>query len=65
MNGTRLAQSEYAQQSIVMLFGQLLRQVEEAGLTHTYLVVVRFCKHENMDSLVLRYWITGASPCEE
>jgi hypothetical protein len=39
MSGQRLTQSEYALQQIVMLFGELLTQLKEARLTHTYHVV--------------------------
>jgi hypothetical protein len=42
MSGQRLTQSEYALQSIVELFGNLLIQLEEAHLTHTYQVVFTF-----------------------
>jgi hypothetical protein len=36
MSGRHLTQSEYALQRIVELFGDLLIQLEEAHLTHTY-----------------------------
>jgi len=65
MSGRHLTQSEYALQQVVVLFGDLLSQLEEARLTHTYQVVFRFCKLEGIDYLVLRYLNTGASPFEE
>jgi len=65
MSGQRLTQSEYALQQIVVLFGKLLSQLAEAGLTLTYHDVFRFCKLENIDYVVLRYLNTGTSPFEE
>jgi hypothetical protein len=65
MSGHHLTQSEYALQHVVGLFGDLLIQLEEAHLTHTYQVVFRFCQLENIDYLVLRYLNTGALPFEE
>jgi len=65
MSGQRLTQSKYALQQTVELFGDLLFQLEEAHLTHTYQVVFRFCQLESIDYLVLRYLNTGALPFEE
>jgi hypothetical protein len=65
MSGQHLTQSEYALQQVVELFGNLLFQLEEAHLTHTYQTVFRFCQLENIDYLVLRYLNTGALPFEE
>jgi hypothetical protein len=65
MSGRHLPQSEYALQRVVELFGDLLTQLEEACLTHTYQVVFRFCQLEDIDYLVLRYLNTGALPFEE
>jgi hypothetical protein len=65
MSGRRLSQSEYALQRVVVLFGELLIQLVEAGLTHTYRDVIRYCELENIDYLVLRYVNTGAGPFEE
>ena len=65
MSGARLSQSEYALQQIVVLFGELLIQLDAAGLTHTYRDVFRFCELENIGYLVLRYVNTGAGPFEE
>jgi hypothetical protein len=65
VSGQRLTQSEYALQQVVELFGNLLFQLEEANLTHTYQTVFRFCQLENIDYLVLRYLNTGALPFEE
>jgi hypothetical protein len=48
-----------------MLFGELLSQLAEAGLTRTYRDSCRFCELENIDYLGLRYLNTGASPFEE
>jgi hypothetical protein len=65
MSGQRLIQSEYTLQKTVELFGNLLIELEEAHLTHTYQVVFRFCQLENIEYLVLRYLNTGALPFEE
>jgi hypothetical protein len=60
-----LIQFEYALKQVVEVFGNLLFQLEEAHLTHTYQTVFRFCQLENIDYLVLRYLNTGAQPFEE
>jgi hypothetical protein len=65
MSGQYLTQSEYTLQKIVKSSGDLLFQLEEAHLTHTYQVVFRFCQLENIHYLVLRYLNTGALPFEE
>jgi hypothetical protein len=65
MSGRHLTQSEYALQQVVELFGNLLIELEEAHLTHTYQTVFRFCQLENIDYMVLRYLNTGALPFEE
>jgi hypothetical protein len=65
MSGQRLTQSEYALQQVVELFGNLLIQLEEACLTHTYQTVFCFCQIESIDYLVLRYLNTGALPFKE
>jgi hypothetical protein len=65
MSGRCLTQSEYVPQQIVKSFGDLLFQLDEAHLTHTYQVVFRFCQSENIDYLVLRYLNTGALPFKE
>ena len=65
MSGQHLTQSEYALQQVVELFGNLLIQLEEAHLTHTYQTVFRFCKLKYIDCLVLRYLNTGQPPFEE
>ena len=61
----KLTQFEYALQQIVELLGYLLFSLEEHRLTHTYLVVLRFCELKNIDYLVLRYLFTGALPFKE
>jgi hypothetical protein len=65
MSGQHLTQSEYALQQTVGLFRDLLFQLEEAHLTHTYRVVFRFCQLENIDCLVLWHLNTDALPFEE
>jgi len=65
MSGRHMTQSEYALQRVIGLFGDLLYQLEEAHLTHTYRVVFHICQLENIDYLVLRYLNTGALPFEE
>jgi hypothetical protein len=39
--------------------------LDEAGLTHTYRDVLRYCELENINYLLLRYVNTGAGPYEE
>jgi hypothetical protein len=65
MSGQPLSTYEYALQQCVVLFGELFNQLEEAGLTHTYRNVFRFCKLKYIDCLVLRYLNTGQPPFEE
>jgi hypothetical protein len=65
MSGQRLSHSEYALQQTVVLFGELLIQLNEAGFTRTYRDVLRYCELENINYLVLRYANTGAGPYEE
>jgi hypothetical protein len=65
MSGRHLTQSEDAVQQVVRLFGDLLYQLAEAHVTHTYQVVFRFCQPQNIDYLVLRYFNTGALPFKE
>jgi hypothetical protein len=65
MSGRRLTQSEYALQRVVELFGDLLIQLEDARLTHTYQVVIRFCQLENIEYLVLRSLNTGTLPFDK
>jgi hypothetical protein len=65
MSGRQLSRSEYALQQVVVLFGELLIQLDEAGLTRTYQDVLRYCELENINYLVLRYMNTGCGPYEE
>jgi len=65
MSGQRLSQSEHALQQVVVLFGELLTPLDEAGLTHTYRDVLRYCELQNINYLVLRYVNPGAGPFEE
>jgi hypothetical protein len=65
MSGRQLTQSEYALQQVVVRFGELHIQLDEAGLTHTYRDILRYCELENINYLVLRYVNTGAGPYEE
>jgi hypothetical protein len=65
MSGQPLSQYEYTLQQIVMLFGELLIQLDKAGLTHTYHNVICFCEFENIGYLVFRYLITGQPPFDE
>jgi hypothetical protein len=65
MPGRHLSQSEYALQQVVVQFGKLLIQLNEAGLTHTYRDDLRHCELENINYLVLGYVNTGAGPYEE
>jgi hypothetical protein len=62
MSGRHLTHSEYALQKVVESFGDLLFQLEEAHVTHTYRVVFPVCQLENIDYLVLRYLNTGGLP---
>jgi hypothetical protein len=65
MSGQHLSQSEYPLQQVVVLFGELLVQLDEAGETRTYRDVLRFCELENINYLVLRYVSTGSGPNDE
>jgi len=65
MSGQPLLNYEYALQQCVVLLGELLMKLEEAGLTNTYRDIFRFCNHENIDYLVLRYLNPGLPPFEE
>jgi len=65
MSGQHLTQSEYALQQVIVLFRELLSQLTETRLTHTYQVIFHFCEPENIDYLVLRFLASGASPFEE
>ena len=65
MSGQHLTQSEFTLQQVVELFGNLLIQLEEAHLTHTYRTVFRFCQLGNPDYQVLRYLNTRLRPFEE
>ena len=65
MPGHQYTPAEYALQKIVESFGNLLFELAEYHLTHTYTVVFRFCQLENIDYLVLRYLNTGTLHYEE
>jgi len=65
MPGHQYTQAEFALQKVVKSFGNLLSELAEHRVTHTYAVVFRFCQYENIDYLVLRYLNTGALPFEE
>jgi hypothetical protein len=65
MSGAQLSPYEYALNKVIVLFGVLLIQLDEAGLTRTYRDVLRYCELENIHYLVLRYVNTGAGPYEE
>ena len=65
MSGQRLSQSEYAPQQVVVLFGELLIQLDVACLTRTYRDVLRYCELENINYLELQYVNTEAGPFEE
>jgi hypothetical protein len=53
MPGHQYTPAEYALQKVVESFSNLLSVLEEHHLTHTYAVVLRFCKLKNIDYLVL------------
>jgi len=65
MPGHQYTPAEYTLQKILECFGNLLSELEELHLTHTYSVVFCFCQLEGIDYLVLRYLNTGALPIEE
>jgi hypothetical protein len=65
MPGHKYTPAQYALQRIVESLGNLLFEFAEHRLTHTYAVVFRFSRIENIDYLVLRYLNTGALPFEE
>ena len=61
----QLTQSEFALEQTVDSFGNLLFQLEELHLTHTYGVVFRFCELEIVRFLALGYLITGTLQFEQ
>ena len=65
MPGHQYTPAKYALQKIVESFDNLLFELAENHLTHTYAVVFRFCQLENLDYLGLRYLNTGALRFEE
>jgi hypothetical protein len=65
MPGHQYTPAEYALQKIVESFSNLLFELAEHQLTHTYAVVYRFCELENIDYLVLWHLNKGALPYEE
>jgi hypothetical protein len=65
MSGAHLSPYDYALQKVVVLFGDLLIQLDEAGLTCTYRNILRFGELENIQYLVQRYVNTGGGPYEE
>jgi len=65
MAGHHYTPAEYALQGVVESLGNLLSELAEHRLTHTYGVVFRFCQYENIDYLVLRYLNMAALPFEE
>jgi hypothetical protein len=65
MSGRQLTQSEYALQHIVMLFVEVLFQLEELCLARTYQDVYRFCELENIGYLAVRYLKSGPPPFKE
>jgi len=65
MPGHPYTPAEYALQKVVKSFGNLLFELAEHQLIHTYAVVFRFFQLEDIDYLVLRYLNTGALPFEE
>jgi len=65
MPGHHYTSAEYALQKVVESFGNLLFELAEHHLTHTYTVVFRFCELENIDYLVLRYLNMDALPYKE
>ena len=65
MPGHSYTTYEFALHRVVELFGNLLFELEEQHLIHTYNQVFRFRVLENIDYLVLRYLRTGLLPFEE
>jgi hypothetical protein len=65
MSGQRLTPSEYTLTQVVERLGNLLIQLEEAHITHTYRTVFRCCQLENINYLVFRYLNSSALPFEE
>jgi hypothetical protein len=65
MPGHQYTPTENALQRVVESFGNLLLELAEHCLTHTYPVVFSFCQLENIDYLVLRYLNTGVLPFKE
>jgi hypothetical protein len=65
MSGAHPSPYKFALQRVVILFGEYLIPLVEAGLTHTYRDVLRYSELENIHYLVLRYVNTGARPYKE
>jgi hypothetical protein len=65
MPGHHYTPAEYALQWVVENFGNMLFELAEHRLTHTYNVVFGFCQIENINYLVLRYHNTSALPFKE
>jgi len=65
MPGHHYTAAWYKLQKVVEGFGNLLCELAERSLTHTYVVVFGFYQIENIDYLVLRYLNTSALPIEE
>jgi hypothetical protein len=63
--GHQYTPAEYTLQKIVESFSDLIIELAEHRLTHTYAVVFRFCQLEGINYPVLRYLNTGALPFEE
>jgi hypothetical protein len=63
--GHQYTLAEYALQKVVESFSNLVFELAEHHLTHTYPVVFRFSQLENIDYLALRYLNTGALLFEE
>jgi hypothetical protein len=65
MPGHHYTHAKFTLQRIVETLDNLLLQLKEHHLTHTYQEVFRFCDLECIDYLVLRYLNTGGLPFQE
>jgi len=48
MSGAHLSPYEYALHKVIVLFGEFLIQLDEAGFSNTYRKVLRYCELENI-----------------
>jgi hypothetical protein len=65
MSGQHYTPVKYALQNVVESLVNLLYELAEHRLSHTYAVVLPFCPRENIEYLVLKYLNTSVLPFDE